>query len=356
MNQLPERSPGPPERNFQHLQRQAMPGSAITVPAIGISDTLADKSAFSAAELKTTDASYFAATLGSSLLDYRFDSNYLHTVGDTAEPGKQTRQAIGPSNEQQLIVRIGLSPGKTSENTLNADLFSYEGVLKSFQRVCELLPERKPDFLLLEGVASLFNSDLQNELYFSIAMQGALQALQELRAARDVKCIGLVADHAEPLQRALQQGDWDVFILNHRYTLLEQWPIFNLLPQCEQAATTVMVGHPFNTGILRGVNRWNFTTPADFVTARVENIRHICNLHEIPVQAAALQFPVAHPAVSTVLVDTYSDNAAQIHQWQHWPIPVSLWDDLKLGGVLHEEAVVPAPGCGNNKLRTGTHD
>ena len=351
MNQLPEQPPGSPERGVQHLLRQSLPGSAISVPALGISSELADSSKFSTLEISATEASSLARKLGSSLLDFRFDCNG-HVAGDVTVTDTQ----ISSQNNEQLIVRIGLPPAQKSEDTLHSGLFSYEGVLKAYQRICELLPDRKPDFLLLEGVASLFNSDLQNELYFSIAMQGALQALQELRAARDVSCIGLVADHAEYLQRALQHGDWDFFVLNHRYTLLEQWPLFNLLPECQQTSTTVMVGHPFNTGILRGVNRWNFTTPADFVKARVENIRHICRLHEIPVQAAALQLPAAHPAVSTVLIDTDTHSlkaAEQILQWQSLPIPESLWDDLKLGGVLHEEAPVPAHKSGSQQ-KTGT--
>jgi len=356
MNQLPEQRPGSAGRDFQHLQRHSLPGSAITVPAIGVSDTLPDSCEFSRQELKQTAANSFATKLGSSLLDYRFDSNYKHAANGIGETDTKPGLPEDQSNSDQLMVRIGLPPGQRNEDSLNTDLFSYEGILRAYQRIREILPNRKPDFLVLEGVASLFNSDLQNELYFSVAMQGALQALQELRAARDVACIGLAADHAEYLQRALQHGDWDVFILNHRYTLLEQWPLFNLLPECEQTATTVMVGHPFNTGILRGENSWNFTTPADFVTARVENIRHICRLHEIPVQAAALQFPVAHPAISTVLVDSQINKAEQIRQWQNWPIPASLWDDLKLGGVLHEEAAVPAHRSASDNKKTGTSD
>ena len=346
MNQLPEQRPGSPKPNFQHLQRHALPGSAITVPTIGISASLPDNCQYSKQELKNTGAGHFASALGSSLLDYRFVANSQPTINEAADAGKPVGQLFSESDKEQLIVRVGLSPGQQSEETLHTELFSYEGVLQAYQHVRKLLPDRKPDFLVLEGTASLFNTELQNELYFSIAMQGALQAMQELRAARDVSCIGLAADHAHYLQRALQQGDWDVFILNHRYTLLEQWPLFNLLPECQQTATTVMVGHPFNTGILRGLNKWNFASPADFVTARVENIRHICRLHEVPVEAAALQFPVAHPAISTVLVNTDVTQAKQIQQWQSLPIPESLWGDLKLGGVLHEEAPVPAHQSG----------
>ena len=72
------------------------------------------------------------------------------------------------------------------------------------------------------------------------------------------------------------------------------------------------------------------------------NIQHICQLHEVPVEAAALQFPLAHPAVASVVTNPTTHGIDQLLEWLNLPIRDSLWEDLKLGGVLHDEAPVPS--------------
>jgi len=240
------------------------------------------------------------------------------------------------------MVRIGLTPGSGSIDELQVQAFSYDNILNAVTQHEERFGDDPIDILVVEGIASLGRPDLHNELYFTVAMSETLKALEELKADGRIRAYGMVADHAEYCQRALQHGHWDLFVLNHRYTLLEQWPLFNLLPACEKAGTSIIAGHPFNSGILRGTGQWNFKPAPAFVEARMVNIRHICQLHEVPLEAAALQFPLAHPVVVSVVTNPATHGIDQLHEWLNLPIRDSLWEDLKLGGVLHKEAPVPS--------------
>lgn len=238
--------------------------------------------------------------------------------------------------------RIGLDDIRQASEGIHSAQIDYAGVLKAFRKLRISPQAGQSTVLLLDGCATLSRPDLNNELHFSVAMEGGLKALQELKRDGEIAAYGFVSDYAEYCQRALLAGEWDLFVLNHRYTLLEQWPLFNLLAECEESNTAVIVGNPFNSGVLRGEPSWNFSPPPDFVKARIENIAHVCALHQIPMEAAALQFPLAHSVVLSVLVRAPSKNAQQqMYRWLGHPIPASFWDDLKLAGVMHEEAPVP---------------
>jgi len=243
-----------------------------------------------------------------------------------------------------ILTRIGLDDQIHACNDLHTGEIDYAGVMQAFE---QLEHEQHPcgiDVLLLDGCASMQRPELNNEMHFTVAMEGGYKALEELKSNDDIKAFGLVSDSAEFCQRALYHGDWDLFLLNHRYTLLEQWPLFNLLPECEDTMTSIVVGHAFNTGALRGKPRWNFAAAPAHIQARVENIIHICRLHDVPVEAVALQFPLAHPAVLSVVINEADQlDPGKIDQWVNQPLPASLWDDLKLGGVMHEEAPIPQP-------------
>ena len=238
--------------------------------------------------------------------------------------------------------RIGLDDIRQAAEGIHSSQIDYAGVIKAFRKL-RISPEAgQSTIVLLDGCATLSRPDLNNELHFSVAMEGGLKALQELKCDGEIAAYGFVSDYAEYCQRALLAGDWDLFVLNHRYTLLEQWPLFNLLPECKASNTAIVVGNPFNSGVLRGEPSWNFSPPPDFVKARIENIAHVCALHQLPMEAAALQFPLAHPIVPSILVRAPSVAAQkQMYSWLHHPIPDSFWDDLKLAGVMHEEAPVP---------------
>jgi D-threo-aldose 1-dehydrogenase len=168
------------------------------------------------------------------------------------------------------------------------------------------------------------------------------RALQELKASGTVKAIGIGVNEREVLLEAMEWGEWDAFLLAGRYTLLEQAPLDDLFPKCVAAGTSIVVGGPLNSGILAGRDTWNYRTAPPEIVARVDKIRAVCDRHGVPLPAAALQFPLAHPAVAAIIPGPRdaAEFRANLDVLRH-PIPAALWQELRAAGLLHPDAPVP---------------
>ncbi len=177
------------------------------------------------------------------------------------------------------------------------------------------------------------------------ALAEALPALQQLRAEGRVRLIGVGTTCIEPLQRFIREADCDVFLLAGHYTLLDHDGLATL-DQCAQRGIGVMMGAVLNTGILAtGAHpgaRYNYHEASPEILARVARIEAVCARQEVPLLAAALQFPLAHPAVSCIVVGAQSPaevsaNLAAISR----PIPPAFWADLQAEGLLPAGLPVP---------------
>jgi D-threo-aldose 1-dehydrogenase len=181
---------------------------------------------------------------------------------------------------------------------------------------------------------------------FKEAMDGAYPALDELRSQGVIKAIGVGINQWQMLSDFVIAGQFDYFLLAGRYTLLEQEPLATLFPECERRGTKLIIGGPYNSGILAtgAVSGATFNTrPApQAVLDRVARIEAICARHHVPLAAAALQFPLSHPLVASVIPGARS--VSELHQnleFMHQTIPVALWADLKAEGLIEQEAPVP---------------
>src|SRR5947207_13870421 len=108
------------------------------------------------------------------------------------------------------------------------------------------------------------------------------RALECLRQSGAVRAIGIGVNEREVLLEAMQWGDWDAFLLAGRYTLLEQAPLDDLLPQCLARGTSIAVGGPLNSGILAGRDTWNYRAAPPEVVERVKAIRAVCDRQGVP--------------------------------------------------------------------------
>jgi D-threo-aldose 1-dehydrogenase len=141
----------------------------------------------------------------------------------------------------------------------------------------------------------------------------------------------------------MEWGEWDAFLLAGRYTLLEQGPLDDLLPQCVARGTSIVVGGPLNSGILAGRDTWNYHAAPPEIVERVNVIRAVCDRHGVPLPAAALQFPLAHPAVAAIIPGPRdpAEFDANLELLRH-PIPPALWQELKDAKLLRPDAPTPA--------------
>jgi len=220
--------------------------------------------------------------------------------------------------------------------------YSYDGVLRSFEDSLQRLGLAQIDILYAHDLGRRQHGPDRHAKFMSSFRQGGYRALEELRSSGRVRAIGVGVNEREVLLEAMEWGEWDAFLLAGRYTLLEQAPLDDLLPRCLRAGISVVIGAPFNTGILAGRASYNYKPPPPEVVARVNAIRTICESHRVPIIAAALQFPLAHPAVASILpgprsVEEFEANLMLVH----YPIPAALWADLQEANLLHPDAPTP---------------
>lgn len=214
--------------------------------------------------------------------------------------------------------------------------------MRSYEDSIQRLGLDRINILYLHDVDSYTHGEDEWPKLHRKAMEGAFRGMEELRRAGDIKSIGIGVNQAQPIADALEHGQWDCFLLAGRYTLLEQDPLDTLFPAVEKHGASIVIGGPFNSGILAGRDTWNYSkAPAD-VLERVKAIARVCDGHGVPLAAAAMQFPLGHPLVASTIPGPRS--AAELNQiiaWTAMAIPPSLWSDLKTEKLIAANAPVP---------------
>ncbi|MDX6532333.1 MAG: D-threo-aldose 1-dehydrogenase, partial [Gaiellales bacterium] len=177
------------------------------------------------------------------------------------------------------------------------------------------------------------------------ALGGAWPALRQLRDEGVVKAIGVGIKQVPMLVRFARETDMDVFMVAGRYTLLDPSAIWELLPLCEEKGIAVVVAGVMNSGILadpRPGGRFDYLPAPPDVVDSVRRMSATCARYGIPLRAAAVQFPLAHPAVRSVIA-----GVRRIEQLEEYPellrapIPADLWADLRAEGLIDPSAPVP---------------
>ena len=220
--------------------------------------------------------------------------------------------------------------------------YSYDGIMRAFEDSLQRLGLSRIDILFVHDIGAAQHKAAHPDVMRAFR-DGGYRALEELRRAGVVRAIGIGVNEREVLLEAMEWGAWDAFLLAGRYTLLEQDPVDDLLPKCVQAGISIVVGAAFNTGILAGRDTWNYRPAPPEIVARVNALRAVCERHEVPLIAAALQFPLAHPAVAAVLpgprnVEEMEENSKLLR----YPIPSALWADLRDAKLIHPSAPTPS--------------
>jgi D-threo-aldose 1-dehydrogenase len=215
--------------------------------------------------------------------------------------------------------------------------FSYEGVMRSVEESLKRLRLDRVDILLIHDPDD----------HYQQALRGAYPTLHKLRSQGMVKAIGAGMNQAEMLALFAREGDFDCFLLAGRYTLIDHSGLRELLPLCEQKSISIIIGGPFNSGILAGGavsgTKFNYQDASTEIVERVKKVEEVCRRHSVPLKAAALQFPLAHPAVASVIPGARC--AAEVQEnftLMSLYIPGDFWQALRAEGLLPCEAPVPA--------------
>ncbi|MFG3367736.1 aldo/keto reductase [Streptomyces sp. NPDC048156] len=214
--------------------------------------------------------------------------------------------------------------------------FSYEGVRTSLAESLDRLGLDRIDILHLHDPDD----------HYEQAASTAYAALRDLRAEGAVKAIGAGMNRTPVLTRLVENCDLDLVLLAGRYTLLDQSSMADLLPACRAHGTTVVVGGVFNSGILLDPSpgaRYDYAPADAAIVAKARRIQEVCDRHDVPLAAAALQFPLAHPQIASVLIGARSVPELDMDlDLLDVVIPDALWHDLRASGLLPDDVPVPS--------------
>ena len=221
--------------------------------------------------------------------------------------------------------------------------YGYDGIMRAYEDSMQRLGLDRIDILLAHDIGVYQHGEEENGRHFRDLTVGGYRAMDELRKAGLVSAIGLGVNENQVCIDALGIGDWDVFLLAGRYTLLEQTPLGTLFPACRAAGTTIICGGPFNSGVLVGREMWNYAKAPTEVVDNVRAIDAVANTYSVPLAAAALQFPLANDLVTSVIPGPrHKAELSQILEWFDTPIPSDFWSALKANGLMEKAAPVPS--------------
>ena len=269
-----------------------------------------------------------------------------HVIGDALRT--EDRESWVLSTKVGRLLKPYQGPGKSPEQGFSPMPFrveydySYDGIMRSVEDSYQRLGLAKHDILFAHDLGVYEHGEEAAAIHMKAFRDSGYRAMDELRRTGVCKAIGLGVNEKAVIMEVMEFGDFDVFLLAGRYTLLEQAPLDDLLPLCEKRGASIVVGGPLNSGILAGRDTWNYAKAPDEIVDRVKRIQAVCDSHAVPLPAASMQFPLAHPAICAIIPGPRSaaEFDTNVPYFTH-TIPTSLWSDLKTAGLLRQDAPVP---------------
>ncbi|MBI2257092.1 MAG: aldo/keto reductase [Proteobacteria bacterium] len=225
--------------------------------------------------------------------------------------------------------------------------YSHDGIMRSIEASLERLGIDRIDILFVHDI-DIFNhkTAAARDAKVTELMKSGYGALVKLRDQGVIKAFGAGVNEWEVCEILARQGDFDIFLLAGRYTLLEQEALNSFLPLCEQRKIGIVIGGAYNSGILATGAKpgafYNYDPAPQRILDRVAGIEKIVAKHGVKLVEAALRFPLVHPAVVTVIPGASRPEEVALNmRTLAADIPAALWTDLKSAGFIRTEAPVP---------------
>ncbi|WOI54813.1 aldo/keto reductase [Parvularcula sp. LCG005] len=223
--------------------------------------------------------------------------------------------------------------------------YTYDGIMRSFEQSLERLGVSTVDILYAHDLGEATHGAEAQRHWEAFAKNG-YRAMQQLKSSGAVKAIGLGANEWQVCRNAMVLFDMDVFLLAGRYTLLEQREAIDFLAHCLDARIELVVGGPFNSGILatKGEGRayYNYGDVPAEIAEKANALRRTLHDFGVPLHRAALQFPFFHPAVGNVLAGFASiEEVRAAGDALRQPISNKAWDKLRTKGLINPRAAIP---------------
>ncbi|WP_285961392.1 aldo/keto reductase [Pseudomonas tohonis] len=259
-----------------------------------------------------------------------------------------------PRDEYLLSTKVGrvLEPAAAPENARpfvdelpNRRILDYSaaGTRRSLEDSLVRMGVERIDLVFIHDVSEDQHGPRWRE-YFAEAMAGAAKELTAMREEGLIRGWGLGVNRVEPCRLALQQADPDLFLLAGRYSLLDhREALETLFPACLERGVGIVVGGPFNSGVLAGGDHYEYDRIPDEVKDRAQRLMALCARYGIDSRAASLQFCLAHPAVLSVIPGTATPaRPAQYMEQVHAEVPAAFWRALREEHLVGAEVPLPA--------------
>ncbi|CAB3755341.1 aldo/keto reductase [Paraburkholderia humisilvae] len=334
-------------------RRRAIGGRALQVSGLGLGTAplgglyrdLTDEEAFA-----TVDAAWGCGVRFFDTAPHYGHTKAEHRLGDALRRYPRGEYVLSTKVGRRFVPRTHPYDGSEGwQNPLPFEaIYDYtrDGILRSFEDSQQRLGIIDIDILLIHDIGRLTHGDKNPFYWKQLTDGGGFRALDELRSAGVVKAIGLGVNEGQAILDMMGEFEIDCALLAGRYTLLEQQTLNDLLPTCQKRNVSILLGGAFNSGILaQGVSgdlKFNYGAAPPEVIKRVARLEEVCRTYGVPLAAAALQFPYAHPSIATVLTGARSPNEMrQNAESFRRAIPAMLWRALQDQGLIDRRAPVP---------------
>lgn len=224
--------------------------------------------------------------------------------------------------------------------------YSYDGIMRSFEDSLQRLRLTTIDLLVIHDLELCHHGE-SLQAYMDQLSGGGWRALESLRSTGDIRAIGAGINERGAMPRLLERFDIEFFVLAWPYTLLDQ-DALDELPLCQERDVGIILASVFSSGILvtgpvRGA-KYSYEDASVEILERVSRIQRVCRSYNVSMAAVALQFPLAHPCVTSVIPGSL--HPRQVEQnvgYFREHIPADLWAELKSENLIRDDA--PTPPC-----------
>ncbi len=270
----------------------------------------------------------------------------VHALTETVTGGREGLRVFG-RRARRVVYAAGRRPRRASGGSSAAGWtggrslvetcdYSYDGVMRGLEESLARLATDRVDVVLIHDP----------DLHHGQAMRGAYRALDALRRVGTIGAVGVGMNQAQALVRFAGEGDFDAFLIAGRYTLLDQTAADRLLPIAAAQGISIIAAGVFNGGILADPSPgavFDYAPASEDRLRQAQRRKQVCDRYGVSIKAAALQFPLAHPAVSSLLLGaTSADQLDECVRLLQTPTPPELWMALRAEGLIGRVVPVPA--------------
>lgn len=222
--------------------------------------------------------------------------------------------------------------------------YTYDGIMRCFEDSLQRLGMSRVDIVYVHDLDPIVHDKELFQKYFKDFVDSGYKALDQLRRSGSVQAIGLGIKSSEVCLNSLKYCDFECFMLQGNYTILEHNALHDLFPECQKRGININLAGPFASGVLVTGSQGGYfhhKIAPDNILKRVLLIENICKKYNISLPSVAMQFPLKNNIISSVVFGTGSvDYIKNNFIFYRQVIPDELWQDLKNMGIIHHSAPI----------------